>query len=83
MRSLQEDLALLESAALRIESVEHIAEKDFDDTYELAERGGSVAAVTTTPEFQRWMAARAETDAAWGRWAEFMHTVEAAQGTNS
>jgi hypothetical protein len=82
MRSPEQDLALLESAALRSESLEHIAEKSFDDTYAIAERSGSVAGVTTTPEFHRWMAARADTDAAWGRWAECMHAAEGARGTN-
>ncbi|HTH80678.1 MAG TPA: hypothetical protein VL593_17025 [Ramlibacter sp.] len=76
MRSPEQDLALLESAALQTESLEQIAEKIFDDSYDAAERNGCVATVTTTPEFQSWMAARAETDAAWGRWAEFMHKID-------
>jgi hypothetical protein len=78
MASVQQDLALLESAALACESNEHIAEKNFDDTYDLAERDGRVAEVTRTPEFSLWMAARAETDAAWGRWAQFMDATDGA-----
>lgn len=70
MDSREQDLALLERAALRTESMEHVAEKRFDDVYGAAERNGSVAEVTATPEFREWMAARAETDAAWGRWAD-------------
>jgi hypothetical protein len=69
MDSREHDLALLESAALRTESLEHMAEKCFDEVYCAAERDGSVAHVTTTPEFRQWMAARAATDAAWGQWA--------------
>lgn len=70
MDSREQDLAMLESAALLTESKEHIAEKCFDAVYDAAERTGTVAHVTATPEFSRWMAARAETDSAWGRWAE-------------
>ena len=76
MKSLEQDLALLESAALHTESMELIAEKSFDETYDAAERSGSVAAVTATHEFGQWMAARAETDAAWGRWAQAKQATE-------
>ena len=76
MKSTEQDLALLESAALMTESMELIAEKSFDETYEAAEQNGSVAGVTATHEFGQWMAARAETDAAWGRWAELKHATE-------
>jgi len=69
----EQDLASLESAALQTESMERIAEKCFDETFDAAERNGSVADVKDTPEFREWMAARAATDAAWGRWAERMH----------
>ena len=79
MRLPLEELALLESAALRSETSEEHAEKCFDTVYELAESTGSVAALTATPEFARWMAARAETDAAWGRWAQCMDLVGGAR----
>jgi hypothetical protein len=75
MDSRENELAILESAALQIESLEHMAEKRFDDIYEKAELDGSVAGVKATREFREWMAARAETDAAWGRWAERTHTA--------
>jgi hypothetical protein len=69
MNSRENDLALLESAALQSESLERMAEQRFDDSYASAEASGSVAEVKATCEFREWMAARAETDAAWGRWA--------------
>lgn len=72
MDSREQDLALLESAALRLEAIEQSAEKRFDEVYDLAERSGRVEHVTSTPEFQEWMAARRETDAAWGQWAASM-----------
>jgi hypothetical protein len=77
MHSTLEELALLEAAALRSETSEEHAEKCFDSVYGIAESTGSVAALTATPEFARWMAARAETDAAWGRWAECMDLAAA------
>jgi hypothetical protein len=70
---MSQELSSLESAALRTESLEQHAEKCFDDAYEIAERTGSMDSLKSTPEFARWMAARADTDAAWGRWAECMH----------
>jgi hypothetical protein len=69
----EQDLQALESAALDSEAQERIAEQTFDTTYAAAEKSGSTARVTATPEFREWMAARAITDAAWGRWAEFIH----------
>jgi hypothetical protein len=73
MNTPEEHLAMLESAALESETRELIAEKCFDDRHAAAERDGSLDSVTASPEFREWMAARAVTDSAWGRWAEFMH----------
>lgn len=70
--SREETLAMLESAALESESNERIAESSFDARYAAAENDGALAHVTTTPEFHEWMAARAQTDAAWGRWAQLV-----------
>jgi hypothetical protein len=67
-----EHQAALESAAMQTESREQVAEQRFDAAYAEAEHRGTVASVTTTAEFGAWMSARAETDAAWGRWAESM-----------
>jgi hypothetical protein len=67
-----QDLASLESAALHAESLERIAEQRFDATYEAAVQRGDVTGVTATPEFRDWMAARADTDTAWGRWVTLM-----------
>jgi hypothetical protein len=40
-------------------------------TAALGLRGGAECSLKT-PEFAAWIAARAETDAAWGRWAQVM-----------
>lgn len=69
----EQELQALEAAALDSEAHERIAEQSFDTTYAAAEKNGSTARVTATPEFREWMAARALTDDAWGRWAEFVH----------
>lgn len=65
--------AALESAAMQNESRERIAEERFDAAYARAKASGTVDQVTATVEFGQWMSARAETDEAWGRWAEAMN----------
>lgn len=72
MHTREQEAALSESAALRLESAELLAEQRFDAVYDAAERNGTVDTVTATAEFRDWIAARAETDAAWGRWAQCM-----------
>lgn len=77
----EKELALLETAALSTEAVERTAESRLDAAFEAAEQSGSLASLTGTAEFREWMAARANTDAAWGRWAEIMQAREPAGRT--
>ena len=67
-----EELAQAEAAALRIEAREREAEQRFDIVHAEASARGGVEHTRNTPEFAAWIAARAETDAAWGRWAQVM-----------
>jgi hypothetical protein len=68
MKPWTEELAQVEAAALRIEALEVAAESRFDQ----ARLRAANEDVVGTPEFADWMAARADTDAAWGRWAQVM-----------
>ena len=71
------DVAAAESAALATQAVEERAEQRFDAVRaELAKQGKQDEA-TASPEFREWMAARSETDAAWGRWAMAVDALEA------
>lgn len=67
-----EEVALREAAAIRTEAMEQLAESRFDRVFAAAEAQGASAGATQTREFNDWMAARADTDAAWGRWATAM-----------
>ena len=64
--------AAVERAALRIEQAEAEAYARFEKAKDTARRAGDPEGVVRTPEFHAWMAARADTDAAWGRWALLM-----------
>ncbi|WBY02802.1 hypothetical protein PE066_04490 [Ramlibacter tataouinensis] len=72
MKFWAEELAMVEAAALRIESLEHAAERRFDEVHAAAVAQGSAEQALETSEFAAWMAARADTDAAWGRWSQVM-----------
>ena len=72
MKFWTEELALVEAAALRIEALERVAEQRFDTVHDEADARGEAARTVETPEFTAWMTARADTDAAWGRWAQVM-----------
>lgn len=72
MKIWTEELAQVEAAALRVEALEQEAEKRFEMARQEAVARGDGDAVVRTPEFSAWMAARHETDAAWGRWAQVM-----------
>ncbi|HYD76605.1 hypothetical protein [Ramlibacter sp.] len=67
-----EEIAMVEKAALKAESLEQAAERKFDEVHAAAEARGAVETALDTPEFASWMAARADTDAAWGRWSQVM-----------
>jgi len=73
MQFWEQELALTEAAALRIEAIEAEAERRFDKALAVAEGNGEPGIATRMAEFRDWMSARADTDAAWGRWAEVMH----------
>jgi hypothetical protein len=81
MKFWKEELAQVEAAALRVEALEREAEKRFDIIHaEALARGGAELSLDT-PELAAWLAARAETDAAWGRWAQVMDaSLDVAQG---
>lgn len=72
MKFWKEELAQVEAAALQIEAQEREAEKRFDIVHAQALARGEADLTRETPEFTAWIAARAETDAAWGRWAQVM-----------
>jgi hypothetical protein len=76
MNLWEQELALVERAALRIEAMEAVAEQRVDAAFAEAEVSGCDPRKTL--EFEQWLAARADTDAAWGRWAEVMHARPAA-----
>jgi hypothetical protein len=69
----KQELGLAEAAALRIERLEGLAEQRFDEAFAKAESCGQPEGAVNTSEFSDWMAARADTDIAWGRWAQVMH----------
>ena len=69
------EVARAEREALGTEAAENQAERRFDEVHaELAAQGRADEA-TDSPEFREWMAARARTDAAWGRWAMAMDAM--------
>jgi hypothetical protein len=70
----KEELELVETAALRTEALELKAEHDFDRISAAAQAKGDPTLALKTPEFDAWMAARRETDTAWGRWYLVMGT---------
>ena len=70
-------VASAESEALATQAAEERAELRFDAVRaELATRGKAEEA-TGSPEFREWMAARARTDEAWGRWAMAVDALQA------
>ena len=72
MQHWNEELALVESAALRMEGLEAAAEQRFDNVHAAAEARGDAGLARQSPELREWLAAREDTDAAWGRWAQVM-----------
>jgi len=68
----EQELAAVEAAAISIEQREAEAERRFDETLAVLESRGQAEAATESPEFKEWMAARSQTDEAWGRWAQVM-----------
>lgn len=68
-----EELALVESAAVRIRNLEVLAGQRFEQALVHAAReAGPADRAMPSIELGDWLAARRDTDAAWGRWAEVM-----------
>jgi hypothetical protein len=68
-----EELALVEAAAVRIQGIETVAGQRFD--HAMAAGGQQAPAgqhALPSMELSDWLAARRDTDAAWGRWADVM-----------
>lgn len=78
MNYWQEELALVEAAALRIQGLEQAAGRRFDEAFARAQQAGTAKAPAL--ELGDWLAARRDTDAAWGRWAEVMNARPPASG---
>jgi hypothetical protein len=77
MNYWMEELALVEAAAQRIQAQEEAAERMFIEARTRAEAAGQPERAVKTPEFASWIAARHDTDAAWGRWSEVMNAKPA------
>lgn len=65
-------VAAAEAAAQQKQAAEEIAQERFHATRAEFEAAGRGEQVTSTPQFREWMAARHESDAAWGAWAMVM-----------
>ena len=78
MKEWSEELALVETAALHMESLEQAAEKRFDNVHAQAVAEGDAERARQAPELEQWLAAREQTDAAWSRWAQVMDAKPAA-----
>lgn len=65
-------VAAAEAAAEQKQAAEEIAQERFDAARARCEAAGRAEQVTETPEFHDWMAARRESDEAWGAWAMAM-----------
>lgn len=65
-------VAAAEAAAQQKDAAEEIAHGRFVAARAEIEAAGRAAHVTDTPEFREWMAARRESDEAWGAWAMAM-----------
>jgi hypothetical protein len=68
----KQEIDRVEAEALEIEALELKAESEFDRVNEIAQAQGDPSLALKTPEFDAWMAARNESDTAWGRWFQVM-----------
>ena len=76
-RTLSPEVATAEREALQRQEAEARAEQRFDAVRDALAAAGRAGEVTASREFHEWMASRAETDAAWGRWAMAMDAATA------
>lgn len=70
--SSQTDVARAEKEALALQDAEERSAQRFVDVRERLVASNQGDEVTRSREFEEWMAARAKTDEAWGRWAMAM-----------
>lgn len=68
-------IARAESEALALQAAEDVSAQRFEDVRLQLVAADAAEGVTRAPEFHDWMAARARTDEAWGRWALAMDAV--------
>lgn len=69
------DIARAESEALNLQAAEDVSAQRFEDVRLQLVAENAADGATRSPEFVEWMAARARTDEAWGRWALAMDAV--------
>ena len=68
----QPDIARAETEALAFQAAEDASAERFEEVRLQLVAGNRAEEATRSPEFTEWMAARARTDEAWGRWAMAM-----------
>lgn len=72
----QNDIERAEVEALALQEDEERAAEKFEAARLRLAAAGRADEVTHTAEFREWMAARARTDEAWGRWAVAMDALQ-------
>ncbi|HYE39732.1 MAG TPA: hypothetical protein VEB23_07360 [Ramlibacter sp.] len=72
----QNDVARAETEALALQDAEEQSAQRFVDVRQRLVASNQPDEVTRCDEFREWMAARAKTDEAWGRWAMAMDAVQ-------
>ena len=69
------DIARAETEALALQDAEDQSAQRFEDVRLRLAASDRADEATHSSEFRDWMAARARTDEAWGRWAMAMDAV--------
>lgn len=70
------DVARAEREALALQEAEDRSAQRFEDVRLKLASANQADEATRSPEFRDWMAARARTDEAWGRWAMAMDAAQ-------
>ena len=71
------DVARAETEALALQAAEDASAQQFEDVRLRLAASSRADEATRSDEFRNWMAARARTDEAWGRWALAMDALQA------
>jgi hypothetical protein len=71
----QTEVARAETEALALQDAEEQSAERFQSVRERLAASNQADEATQSPEFRDWMAARARTDEAWGRWALAMDAL--------